>query len=163
MSECRRSEDANFREKFEAILSESNSFVSHFIRGTDALLDERAEEAVEWLEKSHGAAASECICLEQSCYSDFQVKSNQARSGIATGGTGPSKAPGSSEFRRNKGQIFLLQKKWNEAIREFEQVVGVESFRDSASQGLAIAYRQIGSEELAVLFEKGKPSHQSPE
>ena len=130
MAESRQSNDPVDRKQIDSILEGSTSFVTHFIRGTDALLDDRIEDAVVSLEK-----AMELQPQNASVWNNLAIaisKSNPALldRALQLADNAHQKHPEILSFVETKGQILLMQEKWEEAIGELEKVVGSEPFRE---------------------------------
>lgn len=162
-------DDAQVTALRESLIAGSSPGISHFIRGTTMVMQGDAEEAAVHLqlaakELPHSAAILNnlAVALADRPDADLEQALLLANQAVERVGSMPVGANHVAYFYETRGQILLKLERYVEAISDLEKALPVEALKPGAHRGLAVAYREIGQEEMAKSHEEFAATEPEP-
>lgn len=152
MQACLEASQGNHRELLvlkEAVVQGVSSDAAHFILGTLDLYEGKIDSAISHLEiaKKQNAALPGLLnniayALSRQENADLDRALRLAEAAIATSGKNPYAL-------ETRGQILLKLRRWKDAISDLESAMVQSELRELIRPSLAIAYDELGMQELA--------------
>lgn len=148
----------------ESLISGSSPAIAHFVRGTVALMKEDLKTAsieLELAAKELPQSAAVLNNLAVAIVTKGKETKDEAEFERALGFVDraielaekdlrPSKSEQLLYFYETRGQIYLLQKRYADAVGELEKALPVAGLREQVHLALADAYTGLGLEEVAA-------------
>lgn len=136
----------------ESLINGSSVGISHFIRGTAALIDDDPETATKYLQLAsehmpNGGAILNNLAVAMAMRPDADLEQALKISQSAIEQT-PAPTP---HFFDTRGQILVQLGRYLEAIPDLEKALQMDDLAFEAHQSLAICYEKIGDKELGQL------------
>ncbi len=123
--------------------------LTHFIRGTSAMLRDDVEEAALHLELAAKGLPSVPAVLNNLAVTLATRENSDLDRALKLVDASLQQVPKQPYFHETRAQILLKQKKYREAVVNFEQALSAEALREQVHDGLSQAYAALNQKELA--------------
>ncbi|MFO0941581.1 MAG: tetratricopeptide repeat protein [Pirellulales bacterium] len=125
----------------------------HFVRGTLALFENRAEEAKKELEQASSDGNQMPGVLNNLAMAILKSQNPDLESALQMAELANQLLPNHAFLRDTRGQLLVKLKRYSDAIPDLEYALKEQELAKTAHAALAEAYRQLGNEELASRHE----------
>ncbi len=154
-------------DKFNEALKLENSYIIHFQKGVSLLKEKNAEDALSSFEialKSEPKFDQALFYAGQACFSlkqfekavDYFVRAKENTKNLQVKKAAESNIEAVNEQKvfplLQAGQTALANKNYNEAIKNFQEVIKAQPNNESALLGLADAYGEAGKYNESVEY-----------
>ncbi len=134
--------------------------LSHFIRGTAAMMQNNVEDATLHLELAAKSFATVPAVLNNLAVALASRAGNDLERALKLVDAALKQVPTEPYFHETRAQILLQMGRYSDAVNSFEKSFPAEALREQIHTGLSKAYRELGQIELAeqhrVMAEKIK-------
>ncbi len=126
--------------------------ISHFIKGTAALMDDDIEKATEHLKKAAELMPNSSAILNNLAVTMSEKPGGDLNAALELSNTsikqlGDKATP---HFYETRGQILFRMKKYKDAVKDLKLAAEVPSLASAAHKSLAECYKQLGEKDLAA-------------
>lgn len=156
-------EDAAVEQLRESLIDGASPGISHFIRGTSALINDDVDKAVMHLEIAaelmpNSGAILNNLAVAMTSREDVDLETALQLSQRAIEQS-PEATP---HFYETRGQILLRMGKHLEAVPDLERALAVPALAPKAHEALSVCYRELGDEELSESHRKAAEEKTPP-
>lgn len=136
-----------------AILASSDTVSHQFIAGTLAIMDDDLDKGISLLERANQNEPNVPAILNNLAVAIAESKSGELGKALNFSNAALAQNPNHPYFLETRGQILVKLGRWHEAIHDLERAMAAPKLKPQILPSLAIAYRGIGSSEMAQQLE----------
>ncbi len=151
--ECRANKNNEIATVRSALAQGLDPKAVHFVRGTLALFENRAEEARKELELASSGGAQLPGVLNNLAMAILQSENADLESALQMAELANQMLPNHPFLRDTRGQILVKLKRYSDAVPDLEFALREEELAKAAHRALAVAYKELGNNELAQRHE----------
>ncbi len=160
-------EDESVEQLRESLIEGASPGISHFIRGTTALMNDDIDKAVMHLEIAAELMPNSGAILNNLAVAMTSREEVELETALQLSERAIAQSPEATpHFYETRGQILLRMGKHLKAVPDLERALAVPALAPKAHEALAVCYRELGDEELSerhrqAAEEKAPPANDS--